>query len=309
MRYLFAFFLIVPLYLHSEGPIDDLKSLSEEVAKGYFEPLVEAFAISVSSGEFHSAKTHTPLGFDLGVGFSIYKIPGEDKFFDPAIKIYEKIGDSIIVRDTVLEDVPTVFGPSEEIVLEGDSAKTYSPSILPGGFDISYFPLILPNLNVGIPGGFELTARYLARNFQGNKFLIWGVGVKASLNRGPLKLLPVNLALQWMINEVKGGDIFKLKMNSVNLIASKGFMFASLYAGFGVTFASASASYTYTYKIPTVTGGQGTVSENISMKFDKKTYPKGVIGVKFGPPFIKFTSSIEFGKYESYNLGLMLSIP
>ena len=125
------------MWAQSEALAERIKRLGEELLRGYTQPLVTAFGSGISSGLFHSAYSHDVLGFDIGVRGIFVSIPSSAKYFDGTALICS-LGLGGLVCDSVeLENLSTVFGPSDSTRVLTSGNAVAVPPVVPGGFNLS----------------------------------------------------------------------------------------------------------------------------------------------------------------------------
>ncbi|TKJ39804.1 hypothetical protein CEE37_11040 [candidate division LCP-89 bacterium B3_LCP] len=78
-------FLFAVSTASADGFYDEIQAYAEAELEVQAKPLVEAFGTGVCGGLYHTAKTHKPLGFDVGLRTMIVLIPsGKSDIFDDA---------------------------------------------------------------------------------------------------------------------------------------------------------------------------------------------------------------------------------
>ena len=239
---IFLFIVICTASLVQADIITDLAKLGEENGKMYIKPFVNAFGSDLNSGWFSTAKT-SPLSFGLTFNAMLAVVPDKDKTFlahNPNTELYN--GD--------YETSATVFGKNGAIFTAKDPQVT--PDLfLPPGVDFGMVPLIVPQVHLGLPAGFEVEIRYIPSYEVKDmgKISFVGGGVKYQVS----KLIPMlsgllPISIQGTYQQLKLGDVVTVNSSFINIHASRGLVVLPLtfYGGIGYESTQLKAKYTYT---------------------------------------------------------------
>uniref|UniRef100_A0A7V0Z4H3 Uncharacterized protein n=1 Tax=candidate division WOR-3 bacterium TaxID=2052148 RepID=A0A7V0Z4H3_UNCW3 len=85
--------------------------------EGYTQPLITSFGTGISTGIFHSARSHSLLGFDIGVRGMLIQIPEMGKYFDAKVLTCSLANDNLDYDSLELDSVSTIFGPKERTIV------------------------------------------------------------------------------------------------------------------------------------------------------------------------------------------------
>ncbi|NQU27407.1 MAG: hypothetical protein HQ528_03890 [Candidatus Marinimicrobia bacterium] len=118
--------LVLPVF--GQSLEETLETMAKENAKGYLGPVVTAFGLGVNSGTFHTAKSHSLLGFDfkLGVSMTMVEDAGtEYNFAVPDVDIdFDVSGHSVTLNPNDVYETDrtsaTFFGANESYDIEVD---------------------------------------------------------------------------------------------------------------------------------------------------------------------------------------------
>ncbi|TCO06127.1 DUF6588 family protein [Natronoflexus pectinivorans] len=210
---------------------------TSENGQKYMQPFADAFSANLNSGLFHNAGINK-LGFQiyLGIETQLAVIPSSQKFMTATTE-----GDYF--PSTRVENVPTVFGPSEGKRIE--DPNTGLVYVFPGGLDINYVPMITPQLTVGSVYGTDLTIR-----FAGTKKIedvgdisLFGWGLRHSIDQ--YLPLPFSSAIGFYNQRFKFGDYLDASSSIISLQGSFSIQVITLYGGLGYEMGSMKISYEY----------------------------------------------------------------
>ena len=294
--------------LYSQSPSESIVTLSRNLVEPYVEPLITGFGTALGSGLYTSANPHRLFGFDIGIKAMYVPFPPSSKYYNVIVSLYEEQDDSFVVRDTLIPNAPTIIGPDTTIEIDTSGGRVAVPSQLPHGFEKSALYFGIPQLSVGLPFSTEVLLRYMTVPLEGDRISIFGWGLKYNLNRGPLSLFPISLSLQFVNQSLRLGSLLKSTTTSLNIHASKGILFLTIYTGVGLEWTNVKLTYDYTYKRPDPdTGELEEVTESIELKFSGKNKQRFVIGAAFNFFLLRFNVDYNIGKYNAVSLGLGIS--
>ena len=268
---------------------ENLQQLLEENGKGYVKPLVTAFGSNLNAGLYNTADVLKPsILRPVRFGFSFHTmlamIPSSDKTFNARN-----------IDDTYTETA-TVFGK--------EGGEFAGEKIYPDGFDISMFPLFVPQFRLGLPAGNELMVRYLpALDFQDyGELTFWGVGLKHSIDQY-IPLFPLKLAVQGAYQSLSVGEYVDLTNIAVNAHASKTILMLTIYGGLGYEETTLKAKYDYDPDF----NGIGSIPVEFELKGDN-TF-RMTAGFRYAIlPFIHLSADYTVSQYQVVTLGLGMSL-
>ena len=298
------------------SPIELIQGIGGDLLEDYSRPLVESYGVAMGTGWYHSAHAHKFLGFDLGARLMLINIPDGEKTFTAHVKACS-VNTRTGVIDTFYVDVEgaaTIFGPGGATPVNppGDYSVAIPPQ-LPGGLGVSWMPFVVPQASLGLPLGFEVTARYIPWPFQGATVQFLGIGVKNELTS--FFRLPFNLAVQGFYQRFSIGDAVNSTTFGGNVHISKSLLLFAPYAGIGFDKSSTDINYTFHARYPTGIGGGGITYEDVDIPVDASYSPpmnlRGTLGValKFGLILVNadYNYNISTG-YHAASAGLGISL-
>ncbi len=232
----------------------------------YMQPAFEGFGNGMNSGWYNTAKPHKFLGFDVTANVSMARVPDASRFFTFRNSEYENVffagGSSV--------ETPTLFGPNlgaddlpqlsfrdfDDIDNDGDFMEELIRISAPTGLGIdeselgiNAVPVPMVQLGLGLFKGTEVKLRYIPEtdiDGEGNVNL-FGIGVMHDIGQylPGEKLLPIdlagfvgytNLSSQIYVNDAQTQSAdFDASSWTVQAVASKKILFATVFAGFGYT--------------------------------------------------------------------------
>ena len=295
-----------------------LEQMSRELLEGYTQPLITAFGTGISTGLFHSAYSHDFLGFDLGVRAIYIQIPNSARYFKGTALICSLAVDSLIFRTIELDSLSTVFGPGNTTIVPTSKNSVGIPPTIPGGFDVSYVPLVLPQLNVGLFRGAELAIRYIPFTYKGSRVMFLGLGFKQELTRlFGLKSAPVALAVggayqDFGIEDSLGNQVVDSHTWNLQLLISKRISAFEPFLGAGLERTKVRFPYEFTYEIPDTISGIPTdrisVTEKINVELLGQNEYRLIVGftLNLGVLYVHYDYNIL--PYYTHNAIVGLSV-
>jgi hypothetical protein len=249
-----------------------LSKLGHDAAVSYISPILSGWGNDLNSAIYYSADLHDILGFDVGVKMASSHITDGDKTYALTLPTSMKVDASTFgsypagytvtlsagTNYSTSTTANTAVGAKDEtnITTLGGTAVVRNASgaavgtinipqgrtvlTLPGGFDPGKIgvPLAMPQIDLGLPFGIELMARYIPTVKAGDygKFNYMGFGARYSIDQW-IPLCPVNIAVHFMTQKLNfkssdDNDIFSGKANAYGVEVSKRFFILTLYGGF-----------------------------------------------------------------------------
>jgi hypothetical protein len=259
----------------AQKALDNLKQLGQVNGKMYIQPLVNGVGMNMSSGFFHSASSHSILGFEVGVVAMVAMAPNKDKTYTPIIPGYTP------------DPAPTVIG-------DKNGGANYGGTEVPPGLGSNTIPFVAPQLTVGVPFKTDIILRYIPKVTAGDmgKVSMLGFGVKHNLNQWIPIPLPLDVAAGFTYQSVDVGSYLSATATSYHLLASKSLLLFNFYGGFALESSSMDVKYLST------TYGDIKFSSSGSNK--SRLYG----GVTLNLLLLYLNADINLGKYTAANVGL-----
>lgn len=311
-----AVLVLLGLPALAASPLELIQGVGSDLLEDYTRPLAESYGVAMGTGWYHSAHAHRFLGFDLGARLMLINIPAGERTFTAHVKAcsVNTVTGAIDTFYVDVEGAATIFGPggSTPVPVPGDYSVAIPPE-LPGGLGVSWMPFVVPQASLGLPFGFEVTARYIPWPFQGTTIQFLGVGVKNELST--FVRLPFNLAVQGFYQQFQIGDALKSTTFGGNVHISKSLLLFAPYAGLGFDKSATDINYLFHARYPTGIGEGGLEYEEVDIPVDAGYSPpmnlRGTLGValKFGLLLLNadYNYNVSTG-YHAVNAGLGLSL-
>jgi len=266
---------------------DNLSAYTDQTAEGYLKPLQTAFGQGLNSNLFNTAAVPS-LGFhahlDIKAMSMVYQ--DADKTF-----IATTGGDFTPPQQV---KVPTAVGPTESVIVDGDSGTQY---IFPGGFDLSSFSFGVPQLTVsGL--GTEVMVRWLGFNTNTDEVgdvSLLGLGLRHGISRYVPSLgFDLSAGLYYNKFDVES-DLVNVTTYSFGVQASKAFPILSPYGALSYDTVEMSSTYT-------ANTGAGEETIHLDMKTEKTFHATGGANMNLG--FFHASGALEFAKHFGLSLGV-----
>ncbi len=295
--------LSVALVFLSAAPIsaqvgDNLSAYAGRNATGYLGPLVSAMGTCINAGIYRTGRIP-----DMGLNIAI-EFPAVGLFFEDDDRYFMGTTEAGFSPETTAQ-VPTVVGPTDAVIVPGDGGTSFA---FPGGFDISSFALVAPQIRVGSLFGTEAMARFISFKVGGSELgdvMLAGFGVRHSISRYMGPVPPVDMAVSFYWQDFKlgknsdGGDLSETKTYSLGAQVSRqlgGVL--SPYAVFSYNSYSTDVEYT------SDVGGE---DEEISLSFDDD-YVQLTLGLELNLWILNLWGEYNIGERQSFGAGLGLAL-
>lgn len=268
-----------------EGP---LSAYLERNAKGYLQPLVDAFAADVNSGLFHSARipSNPHLSFELKV-MSV--------FFEDADRTFVASTEGLFTPVQTAE-VPTVIGSGTPLTVVAPGGASFE---FPGGFDLNTFSIAMPQVRFGAFGGTDALIRFVAfetGQTDLGRIELFGFGVRHSLSQYMGPRFPLHLAGGFFWQSFKmGGDLVNTEAFSIGLQASANMPFLQPYAGVSWDRFSLDLSYQ--------SDALGTL-QAIDLAFETETTVHLTLGLALNLSILNVHGEYNAAARDSYSIGV-----
>ncbi len=303
-----------------EALAERIKRVNAELLEGYAQPLITAFGTGISTGLFHTAYSHDFLGFDLGVRGILVHIPNSAKYFTGKALICSLSTDGFVCDTIEIDSLSTVFGPKEATLVPTSGNAIAIPPEIPAGFGISYAPLVVPQLNIGLFRGSEVAIRYIPFTFKGSRVRFLGIGVKQELTRlfgfSPA-LKPVAIAIggayqDFSIKDSLGEQIAKSRTWNLQVLISKRVAVFEPFFGAGLEGTKVYFPYEFEFEIPDTISGiptdRRTVTEKIDVKLHSQNQYRAMVGFTLKLEFFYVHYDYNITPYATHNVHLGISM-
>jgi hypothetical protein len=249
------FVVLVGLMIVFSLGVDAQDDLSKQLTKvagvnavNYLSPLFSAWGADLNSGFYHSADLHEVLGFDLGLKVGAVLLKDEDKAFDfllpEQIKYNGVTFKAGVDYDKAIPGSPTAVGASTGKTVAVKLKTTGQPILnvtTPGGFDMKYVPLLMPQAAIGLPFGLEVVGRFVPNITLPNnvgKVNFIGFGIRHSLDQY-IPLMPIDVAVHFMTQKLTISDMNDRKIlgasgTAYGIEVSKSLALFTVYGGYQI---------------------------------------------------------------------------
>ena len=295
---------------------------SNTLMGAYIAPAMEGLVYSMSGGWYHTAKTHSQLGFDVTIGFNGAIVPSEKEIFSLSSLSFQN-------EYTATSDLtPTVAGnatPSDVTfnTAEGDVTFTM-PEGVKDDLPINAVPAPTIQASLGVFKGTDLMVRFVPEvgsdNVRGKPF---GAGFKHSIMQylGPLDKLPLNISVlgaftsmnvdydiqaESTIDGSNQAAEFKLNSYTVQGVASLDFPFITVYSGLGYTGGKSELNVLGTYNFEYNNGADGTVTNPIALSYNPSSI-RASLGARLNLAFFKIFADYTVQEYSNVSAGIAFS--
>ncbi len=238
---------------------DDLATQLSKVANtnavNYLSPLLSAWGADLNSGFYHSADLHDVLGFDIGLKAGAVLVKDEDKVFDfilPSQISYTYQGVPFkltagVDYDGVISGTPTALGGPDGKAVKVKSTSPFVPLrgqtifTAPGGFDMKYAPLLMPQAAIGLPFGLEVIGRFVPNitlAHDAGKVSFIGFGIRHSLDQY-IPMMPVDVSIHFVTQKLTMSDVNDNKIlgasgTAYGVEVSKSLVLFTVYGGYQI---------------------------------------------------------------------------
>ncbi len=301
-----------------EALAERIKRLGEGLVRGYTQPLVTAFGSGISTGLFHSAYSHDPFGFDFGVRGIFVTIPTSAHYFNGKAMICSLTIQGVVCDSVEIENMSTVFGPAESTLVLASGNAVAVPPVIPGGFNMSYVPLVVPQLNIGLIAGSEIALRYLPFRFHGSDVNFFGIGFKQEITKLPgIDAVPMPFAIAlgaayqaFYIDDELGEQVVNSRTWNVQFLVSKRLAVFEPFAGVGIEGTKVYYPYEFKYDIPDPNnpGSLITITEEIDIEMHGENEYRAMFGFSLRFGFLMLHYDYNIMPYATHNAMIALSV-
>ena len=313
---------------------------ASKLVSAYTQPVVKAVSYGMTGGWYHTGKTHSKFGIDLGVTVSTVFFPTTDNYFNPSglgLSQYTTYNGNTTNPSLGANSAPTFPGPKDKTsyTTDIDGAGPIPGYTFDGpeGLDlkksigVSAAPVPMFQLGIGLFFNTDLKIRYVPHIKRGpSTFQMFGLGLMHDIKQHipGMKLLPFDLSVLAAFNTVSGTTEMKAsagnadnrpasddglityKLNSwvAQAIISKKVSVLTFYLGAGYGSVATNVDITGTFQ---PTQGGPSIKDPVSIVF-KNNSPKLTVGMrlKFGPIYLVGDYTLQ--KYNALAIGFGVSI-
>jgi hypothetical protein len=283
-----------------------LRQMARVNAEKYVSPLVNGWGAALNSGIYHTADVHSILGFDVHIKFTGSLLQDSDKkykFTTPDFPGYVKNGTGANGYPGEIE-ANTVAGENKAIPVVTNGGTTLMT--IPGGFNLPTTPLLLPQVSIGLPFGFEVTGRFFPTASIGDlgKINMLGFGLRHDIDQY-IPLLPLDVAVHFMTQSIsyednQGTKLFEASGTAFGVEVSKSLILLTVYAGFQLE----SSSMTIGPYTATVAGQPVTVD---AFDVDGANSSRVLIGARMSLLILNLHADYNIGTTNAFALGVGIS--
>ncbi|HWP83338.1 MAG TPA: DUF6588 family protein [Bacteroidota bacterium] len=306
---------------------DELGKILSEIgaanASKYLDPFVSGFATGMNNALYYSADLHDILGFDVGLRFGAVKIKDEQKTFNfvmpQSFTITRGTQSVTFFKGRDYDDVvgaSTVAGPKEEKLVRIKTSSGQPPEVqimrdsvifkTPKGFDVGYLGSFSPQVNVGLPFGIEVMARYAPPIPAGDfgKASFTGFGLRYDIDQW-LPAFPLDVAIHFMTQSMSLKDnadkeVLSGKATAYGAEVSTRLLFLTIFSGFQLQ--------SSTVTVNEIKGSIGGSTYSIpSFKVDGPNKSQFTVGVRLLLLLVNVHAEANFAGTPSYGAGVGIS--
>lgn len=272
---------------------ENLSRYNQENAALYVQPFVDAFSASFNSGLFHNARIKKGLKLYFGVVGQVAVVPSKARFFQVQTGSYPS-NEPIIA--------PTVFGPKEEKNVEIPTENGYVQYALPGGFDLNYMPMAIPQVTVGSIYGTDFMGRYFALDVEDyGRFQVLGWGIRHSIDQY-FTWFPIDIAAGYYHQNFKVEDYMDASLNVVNLQMSFSIPVLTFYGGIGYENSEVTVDYVYRGRNDSDNG------ESVVLNMNAVNSVRFTTGITLNLGPIKINGDYNFADQSTFVVGMGIGI-
>ena len=272
---------------------DRLGRFAADNAEGYLQPLVNILGASLNSSTFNCAKVLQPARPGIRISGIVIPISNTDKKFTakpPEGLDYVNWGNEQV-------RTATIFGK------EGKRLGTEEYGLdMPKGLDLDIIIAPQATLSLGLPFGNEAMFRFIPpvkiHDKIGN-LSMWGVGLKHSIDQYLPNIIPIDIAVQGMYQNMKVGDLIKVNSIAVDAMVSKKLSLLTFYGGLG--FEETSFKVEYDYKPFEETNARKI---ELDMKTDNNV--KATLGMRVNVMYVHLFADYTIANDSMFSFGMGL---
>ncbi|WP_229664872.1 DUF6588 family protein [Polaribacter pacificus] len=286
--------------------------------KGYLSPITTGFGHGINGGWYSTAKAHKFLGFDIKVIATGAIVPKEGESFTFRNADFTNIK----IDDTNLSsvEIPTILGSqklADRPLLEfSNGGNSISISSLPGSglkeeIGQNIVPSAMVQLGVGLWKNTDVKIRFVPEQKQPEfEFSTFGIGVMHDIKQWIpfVKRLPFDVSVLAAWNDVKSKFYMDhknnpsqaLEMNTkttmFQLVASKKFLFLTVFGGVGTSSYTSDVNVLGTFK--TKNTGQ-TYTDPVALNYSGSGF-RGNLGLNVKLLFLNISADYAIQEYNTF---------
>jgi hypothetical protein len=271
-----------------------LQKFGTDYAKGYVGPFGEAFGAALSTGWYHNADISTGIDVYVGLKVMLMPIPDDSKTFK-----------MVSPWNQTVQEVPTVFG-DQQVPISG-APSGVEPSVYPGGYNLTWSPMLTPHISVGNIFGTRLMLRFLPEISLGDygKFSMFGIGVQHSISQY-IPLVPLEFSAMIAYQKFSLGDLISAHAFTFGVQASKSFAILTVYGG--LAYESSTFSFSYTAKFTDPLNPTLTKSVPVGFDIDGKNSVRATVGFAVSLGFVKINADYSLAAQSVASAGIGVGI-
>ncbi|HEX9614922.1 MAG TPA: DUF6588 family protein [Bacteroidota bacterium] len=283
-----------------------LRQMAKVNAEKYVSPLVNGWGAALNSGFYHTADVHGILGFDVHIKFTGSLLQDADKkyqFTTPDFPGYVRDGTGPNGYPGEVE-ANTVAGENKTIPVVTNGGTTLMT--IPAGFNLPTTPLLIPQVSIGLPFGFEVTGRFFPTAKVGDlgKINMLGFGLRHDVDQY-IPMLPLDVAVHFMTQSIsyednQGTKLFEASGTAFGIEASKHLILFTVYAGFQIE----SSSMTIGPYTATVAGQPVTID---AFELEGANSSRVLLGARMSLLFLNLHADYNIGTTKAFALGVGIS--
>jgi uncharacterized protein DUF6588 len=323
----------------------DIEKLSEDAAKEYVSPLINAIGSNLNSGWITKAPFLKMHGLDIDfelVGIGTFTDNSPKNFaITGNVMLQESYADRMVAnlppgirevaRDSLMRQLvpvnvsgPTISGSGEiqftyagstmDIIYNNQAYTVHIDSVTETtsvkGLDMGIVPLAAVQLSIGTLAGTKISLRYLPPvNFNSSIGKITSYGF--AIQHNPLvwfkKEMPFDLALSYSFNKMSIGDMFKSTASQFGIMAGKTFGadLVSFTPYIALSLESASTDVNYNYSYTDSDGNSYT--QRISFTSESANNLRFRLGGALRLSVVTLHADYNFARHNSVSAGLGFS--
>lgn len=273
---------------------DQLTAYTGKNAKGYLQPLADAFGANLNDGLYHSAEIKT-----LGVNISIELVFMAVLFSDDD-RTFNAVTESGFSPEQTVK-APTVVGDENAVTVSGAGGTSFA---FPGGFNLNSFAIAAPQLRIGSVFGTEALIRYFTFNTGDTELgnlTLFGFGMRHNVTQYLPPGFPVDIAAgffwqKFALGEnTSGDDLLAVRAFTIGLQASTDIaVFFVPYAGLSYDTSKLEVAYT---------SEASGLEEDIEIEFDPYETVHLTLGLSFDFNFLKLFGEYNIASQNSLSFG------
>jgi hypothetical protein len=272
---------------------NNLSAYTGANAKGYLNPLKEAFGAALNSGFFRTADIpRSGLEINLEIKAMIVKFGDSDRTFNGRTEEgFVPATGSAPAEATA----PTVVGDTHAVLVPGAAG---TGAVFPGGLNLKSLGLAVPQLTIGSVAGSQLVVRYVAfdtGDTEIGNLSLFGIGARHSISQY-FEKLPCDIAGGLMYQKFKLGKSFiDTSALTVGVQASKKYSVVEPYLGLSLDTFDMSVKYNSDTSSPPT---------HLNVKFDKGTNLHLTGGLGLNLSVLHLSGEVDLASQTSFVLGL-----